>query len=89
MCLRTCQNQLQLVANSPTLFDLTTGVAKQMEAFREGFESVFPLTNLKIFYPEELEQVFCGSPSGNFVTTHIEGVIIIIYTVRNNIVCRS
>lgn len=35
-----------------------------MEAFKEGFESVFPLANLKIFYPEELEQVFCGSPSG-------------------------
>lgn len=35
-----------------------------MEAFKEGFESVFPLNNLKIFYPEELEQVFCGSPSG-------------------------
>ncbi|CAH0406076.1 unnamed protein product [Chilo suppressalis] len=43
---------------------LYEGVSKQMEAFREGFESVFPLTNLKIFYPEELEQVFCGSPSG-------------------------
>lgn len=42
-----------------------------MEAFREGFESVFPLANLKIFYPEELEQVFCGSPSGKFVTTNI------------------
>lgn len=35
-----------------------------MEAFKEGFESVFPLSNLKIFYPEELEQVFCGSSSG-------------------------
>ncbi|XP_013148407.1 PREDICTED: E3 ubiquitin-protein ligase TRIP12 [Papilio polytes] len=43
---------------------LYEGVAKQMEAFKEGFESVFPLANLKIFYPEELEQVFCGSPSG-------------------------
>jgi E3 ubiquitin-protein ligase TRIP12 len=41
-----------------------TGVSKQMDAFKEGFESVFPLANLKIFYPEELEQVFCGSPSG-------------------------
>ncbi|XP_072935782.1 E3 ubiquitin-protein ligase TRIP12 isoform X2 [Epargyreus clarus] len=43
---------------------LYEGVLKQMEAFKEGFESVFPLANLKIFYPEELEQVFCGSPSG-------------------------
>nr|XP_026484610.1 E3 ubiquitin-protein ligase TRIP12 isoform X1 [Vanessa tameamea]XP_026484611.1 E3 ubiquitin-protein ligase TRIP12 isoform X1 [Vanessa tameamea] len=43
---------------------LYEGVTKQMDAFKEGFESVFPLNNLKIFYPEELEQVFCGSPSG-------------------------
>lgn len=42
-----------------------------MEAFKEGFESVFPLNNLKIFYPEELEQVFCGSPSGRFFIYNI------------------
>ncbi|XP_063373487.1 E3 ubiquitin-protein ligase TRIP12 isoform X3 [Cydia amplana] len=43
---------------------LYEGVIRQLDAFKEGFESVFPLSNLKIFYPEELEQVFCGSPSG-------------------------
>ncbi|CAB3231314.1 unnamed protein product [Arctia plantaginis] len=53
-------NYIDLVAH----WLLYEGVTKQMEAFREGFESVFPLANLKIFYPEELEQVFCGSPSG-------------------------
>ena len=37
------------------------GVSRQMEAFKEGFESVLPLTQLQIFYPEELEQLFCGS----------------------------
>ncbi|KAK7067184.1 hypothetical protein SK128_012433 [Halocaridina rubra] len=37
------------------------GVRRQMEALREGFESVFPLTQLHVFYPEELEQLFCGS----------------------------
>ena len=31
-----------------------------MEAFREGFESVFPLTQLRLFFSEELEAVFCG-----------------------------
>lgn len=36
------------------------GVRRQMEALREGFESVFPLTQLHVFYPEELEQLFCG-----------------------------
>lgn len=37
------------------------GVRRQMEALREGFECVFPLTQLHVFYPEELEQLFCGS----------------------------
>ncbi|XP_059049375.1 E3 ubiquitin-protein ligase TRIP12 [Achroia grisella] len=54
------QNYISLV----THWLLYEGVSKQMAAFKEGFESVFPLANLKIFYPEELEQVFCGSPSG-------------------------
>lgn len=54
-----------------------------MEAFKEGFESVFPLTNLKIFYPEELEQVFCGSPTGMFVK--IIDIIHFIKSIRSNI----
>lgn len=58
-----------------------------MEAFKEGFESVFPLTNLKIFYPEELEQVFCGSPSGKFFTTNTY-IIHNIKSIRNKIGCR-
>ncbi|XP_072379801.1 E3 ubiquitin-protein ligase TRIP12 isoform X1 [Diabrotica undecimpunctata] len=41
---------------------LHEGVSRQMESLREGFESVFPLHNLKVFLPEELESVFCGSP---------------------------
>ena len=32
-----------------------------MEAFREGFESVFPLENLGMFFPEEIDSLFCGS----------------------------
>jgi len=37
------------------------GVNRQMESFREGFETVFPLSHLRMFYPEEMEAVFCGS----------------------------
>jgi E3 ubiquitin-protein ligase TRIP12 len=40
---------------------LVEGVQKQMESFREGFEQVVPLSHLKLFYPEELEMLFCGS----------------------------
>ncbi|KAG5322801.1 TRIPC ligase, partial [Pseudoatta argentina] len=39
---------------------LYEGVFRQMEAFREGFESVFSPLQLRLFFPEELEAVFCG-----------------------------
>uniref|UniRef100_T1IVF8 E3 ubiquitin-protein ligase n=1 Tax=Strigamia maritima TaxID=126957 RepID=T1IVF8_STRMM len=42
---------------------LYAGVSRQLESFREGFESVFPLSHLQMFYPEELEQLFCGCSS--------------------------
>lgn len=40
---------------------LNEGVRRQMEAFRAGFESIVPLHYLRIFYPEELNSLFCGS----------------------------
>ena len=40
---------------------LVEGVNRQMEAFREGFDSVFPSSHLQVFFPEEMEQLFCGS----------------------------
>ncbi|XP_067275575.1 E3 ubiquitin-protein ligase TRIP12 isoform X4 [Pseudorasbora parva] len=42
---------------------LNEGVTRQFESFREGFESVFPLQHLQYFYPEELDQLLCGSKS--------------------------
>lgn len=45
---------------------LIEGVSCQMESIREGFESVFPLESLQMFYPDELDQIFCGSMQGNF-----------------------
>nr|XP_043887505.1 E3 ubiquitin-protein ligase TRIP12 isoform X1 [Solea senegalensis]XP_043887506.1 E3 ubiquitin-protein ligase TRIP12 isoform X1 [Solea senegalensis] len=42
---------------------LNEGVSRQFESFREGFESVFPLHHLQYFYPEELDQLLCGSKS--------------------------
>eukprot|EP00095_Tigriopus_kingsejongensis_P008879 maker-scaffold15_size728074-snap-gene-6.27 protein:Tk08879 transcript:maker-scaffold15_size728074-snap-gene-6.27-mRNA-1 annotation:"e3 ubiquitin-protein ligase trip12 isoform x2" len=46
---------------------LIEGVSCQMESIREGFESVFPLESLQMFYPDELDQIFCGSMQGSFV----------------------
>ncbi|XP_055587415.1 E3 ubiquitin-protein ligase TRIP12 [Uranotaenia lowii] len=47
---------------------LVEGVSRQFEAMREGFDSVFPINRLRMFYPEELENVFCGS--GLSATSH-------------------
>lgn len=38
---------------------MNEGVRRQMEAFKEGFESVFSLNQLKIFYPDEVRTVLC------------------------------
>ncbi|XP_062604886.1 E3 ubiquitin-protein ligase TRIP12-like [Saccostrea cucullata] len=51
------EEYLQLVVH----WSLVEGVSRQFEAFREGFEEIFPLSTLQSFYPEELEQLFCGS----------------------------
>lgn len=40
---------------------LIEGVSTQMEAVREGFNSVFPISSLGMFYPDELDQIFCGT----------------------------
>ncbi|XP_018119815.1 uncharacterized protein LOC414478 isoform X5 [Xenopus laevis] len=40
---------------------LNEGVSRQLDSFRDGFESVFPLNHLQYFYPEELDQLLCGS----------------------------
>ena len=37
-----------------------------MEAVREGFESVFPMATLQMFYPDELDQIFCGSSRASY-----------------------
>lgn len=55
-----------------TYWFLVEGVSRQMESFREGFESVFPSARLNMFYAEELEKVFCGSESYWDVKTLME-----------------
>ncbi|KAG5670793.1 hypothetical protein PVAND_001032 [Polypedilum vanderplanki] len=37
---------------------LVKGVTEQFESFKEGFNSIFSIETLKLFYPEELENVF-------------------------------
>ncbi|KAG8376513.1 hypothetical protein BUALT_Bualt09G0071200 [Buddleja alternifolia] len=37
-----------------------SGISRQMEAFKSGFDQVFPIKHLKIFTEEELERLLCG-----------------------------
>ncbi|GLU02737.1 hypothetical protein SLE2022_199760 [Rubroshorea leprosula] len=37
-----------------------TGIMRQMEAFRAGFNQVFDITSLQIFTPQELDYLLCG-----------------------------
>lgn len=40
---------------------LHEGVRKEMESVRKGFEAVINPEHLKIFAPDEMEELFCGS----------------------------
>jgi len=40
---------------------LGSGVSTQVEAFRRGFSSIFPLTALAPFYEDEVEAMLCGT----------------------------
>ncbi|GER28678.1 E3 ubiquitin-protein ligase UPL4 [Striga asiatica] len=44
------------------MVDATTksGIIRQVEAFKSGFDQVFPITHLKVFTEEELEHLLCG-----------------------------
>ncbi|KAK6916719.1 HECT domain [Dillenia turbinata] len=37
-----------------------TGIIRQMEAFRAGFNQVFDISSLQIFSPDELDNLLCG-----------------------------
>eukprot|EP01004_Peranema_trichophorum_P002550 NODE_15_length_5604_cov_33.229703_g12_i0.p1 GENE.NODE_15_length_5604_cov_33.229703_g12_i0~~NODE_15_length_5604_cov_33.229703_g12_i0.p1 ORF type:complete len:1252 (+),score=269.04 NODE_15_length_5604_cov_33.229703_g12_i0:1571-5326(+) len=40
---------------------LNTSIASQMAAFREGFNSIFPIRQMQLFNILELDEMFCGS----------------------------
>lgn len=39
---------------------LERGIARQMEAFRDGFSQVFPMEKLRSFTPNEVRLMLCG-----------------------------
>jgi len=41
-------------------FCLERGIARQMQAFYQGFNQVFPMDKLRAFSPEEVRVMLCG-----------------------------
>ncbi|XP_023005684.1 E3 ubiquitin-protein ligase UPL4-like isoform X2 [Cucurbita maxima] len=39
---------------------LNSGISRQIEAFKSGFNQVFPIEHLQVFTEEELERLICG-----------------------------
>ncbi|KAD3337492.1 hypothetical protein E3N88_33012 [Mikania micrantha] len=39
---------------------INSGISRQMDAFKSGFNQVFPINDLHIFTDEELERLLCG-----------------------------
>lgn len=50
---------------------LYSGVKNQIEAFREGFNKIFPLHHLKIFYEDEMDLMICGDVNSDGWTFEI------------------
>ncbi|XP_029106107.1 E3 ubiquitin-protein ligase HECTD1 isoform X6 [Scleropages formosus] len=44
-------------------FSMHSGIQKQMEAFRDGFNRVFPMEKLSSFSPKEVQMILCGNQS--------------------------
>ncbi|TSW08334.1 E3 ubiquitin-protein ligase HECTD1 [Bagarius yarrelli] len=55
------------------LFDfcMHTGIQKQMEAFREGFNRVFPMEKLSSFSHKEVQMILCGNQSPSWTAEDI------------------
>ncbi|KAK2190392.1 hypothetical protein NP493_82g04009 [Ridgeia piscesae] len=54
-----------------TDFCLNTGIRRQMEAFRAGFNSVFPMEKLFPFSPSELQLILCGDQAPQWTRNDI------------------
>lgn len=52
-------------------FCMHTGIQKQMEAFREGFNRVFPMEKLSSFSHKEVQMILCGNQSPSWTADDI------------------
>lgn len=52
-------------------FCMHTGIQKQMEAFRDGFNKAFPMEKLSSFRHEEVQMILCGNQSPSWAAEDI------------------
>ncbi|XP_033978177.1 E3 ubiquitin-protein ligase HECTD1 [Trematomus bernacchii] len=52
-------------------FCMHTGIQKQMEAFRDGFNRVFPMEKLSSFSHKEVQMILCGNQSPSWTSEDI------------------
>ncbi|XP_070301222.1 E3 ubiquitin-protein ligase HECTD1 isoform X7 [Salvelinus sp. IW2-2015] len=52
-------------------FSMHTGIQKQMEAFREGFNRVFPMEKLSSFSHKEVQMILCGNQSPSWTSEDV------------------
>ncbi|XP_032197361.1 E3 ubiquitin-protein ligase HECTD1 isoform X7 [Mustela erminea] len=52
-------------------FCMHTGIQKQMETFRDGFNKVFPMEKLSSFSHEEVQMILCGNQSPSWAAEDI------------------
>eukprot|EP01130_Rhizamoeba_saxonica_P018734 TRINITY_DN9483_c0_g1_i1.p1 TRINITY_DN9483_c0_g1~~TRINITY_DN9483_c0_g1_i1.p1 ORF type:complete len:1458 (-),score=344.31 TRINITY_DN9483_c0_g1_i1:125-4306(-) len=65
---------------------LNAGISRQISAFTRGFNSNFPMNNLKYFNIEDLENILCGE-IGDFSRQAItEHMVIRGYSIRSEVV---
>ena len=48
-----------------------TGVARQFDAFKEGFNSVFPLSSLQLFYSHEVGIAHTSAYTSTIMYTYL------------------
>ncbi|OZC07477.1 HECT-domain protein [Onchocerca flexuosa] len=69
-------DNIELYVAACTNFYLNSGILNQLKAFREGFDLVFPLQNLRMFVPRELQ----ASLNLRFFTSTIISLVVFYQT---------
>lgn len=58
-----------------TAATIKTGISRQVEAFKSGFEQVFPISHLQLFHEDELDRLLCGERelwNSNDLSDHVK-----------------